>query len=201
MTGAVLAGGDSKRMGCNKAFIELDGIRLIDRTIAVFKNIFKEVLVITNDPVTYEYLDVRVVKDLFSQKSSIVGIYTGLFYATYGHTLFVACDMPFIQEDIVRLLVENIGDNDVVIPETPDGLEPLFSVYSKRCLRPIFDLIKSEDYKIRNFFNRVKVKKISECEIKGEERGLSAFFNLNTKEDLEKINDKDIRISLASRDN
>ena len=82
MTGIILSGGENSRMGANKAFVVMDGERLIDRLLKIFKDLFREVIVVTNAPLDYIDLDITIVTDIYPGKKALGGIYTGLFYAT-----------------------------------------------------------------------------------------------------------------------
>ena len=184
MTGIILSGGKNVRMGTNKAFIEIDGERLIDRTIRLFKNIFDEVILVTNSPLEYLDQDVKIVTDIIKEKGAIGGIYTGLFYSTCDHSFVSACDMPFLNRSFIEYMIANTRHYDIVIPSPPDGLQPLHAIYSSRCLPHIKKSIDTDKLKITGFFKSLKVLKIPDDIITtfGPERMM--FSNINTKEDL-----------------
>jgi len=82
ITGIILSGGKNSRMGVNKAFLELDGQRLIDKILDIYKNIFSEIIIVANDPLSYtEFSDTIIVTDIYKGKGPLGGIYTGLFYS------------------------------------------------------------------------------------------------------------------------
>ena len=82
ITGIILAGGKNSRMGTNKAYLEIDGERLIDKTLSIYRQIFTEIIIVTNDPLSYmEFTDAAVVTDIYKGKGPLGGIYTGLFYS------------------------------------------------------------------------------------------------------------------------
>ncbi len=130
ITGIILAGGLSKRYGRNKAFLELDGIRLVDRVTAEMKNIFRQVILITNERGPYEYLGLPTFEDLIKGLGPIGGIYTGLISISDQAGFFVACDMPFINSQLVRYMVDIKDNYAAVIPSGASGLEPLHAIYS-----------------------------------------------------------------------
>jgi molybdopterin-guanine dinucleotide biosynthesis protein A len=100
-----------------------------------------------------------------------------------------ASDMPFLQKNLVEGLLREIQeDTDVVIPETSEGLEPLCAVYSKRCLHRIEQQLNIENYKIRDFLKKIRLKKIKETTLKKWDSKLVSFLNINTPEDLQKAN-------------
>ena len=101
VTGVILAGGKSSRMGKNKALLELGGKRIIESEINLFKSIFKEVILVTNSPLEYAGFDIKIVTDIFPEKGSLGGIYTGLFYSSYDYSFVASCDMPFLRRDMI----------------------------------------------------------------------------------------------------
>jgi len=187
LTGVILAGGKSKRMGTNKAFLEINGQRMIDQIVDIFKNTFEEVILVTNSPIEYLHLDLRIVTDLVPNKGALGGIFTGLFYASFHHIFVTACDMPFLNKGFIDYMVSKAGNFDAVVPLSSDGLEPLHAIYSKRCIRHIETQLESDDLKITNFYPKVRVKEISHHEILSFDPKSSLFFNINTTEDMEKV--------------
>ena len=187
MTGVILAGGKSKRMGTNKAFLEINGQRMIDQIVDIFKNTFEEGILVTNSPIEYLHLDLRIVTDLVPNKGALGGIFTGLFYASFHHIFVTACDMPFLNKGFIDYMVSKAGNFDAVVPLSSDGLEPLHAIYSKRCIRHIETQLESDDLKITNFYPKVRVKEISHHEILSFDPKSSLFFNINTTEDMEKV--------------
>lgn len=187
MTGIILAGGKSQRMGFNKALLEIKGERLIDRTVSFFKDIFDEVIIVTNDIITYEYLNVRVIRDVMEEQGSIVGVFSGLLSASNQYSFVTACDMPFLNKELILYLSSLAKGFDAVVPFCKDSYEPLHAVYSKTCLKPIATLITSGNLKIVNLFKVIKTKKVEESGLRRFDSELTSFTNMNTKEDLERL--------------
>lgn len=185
MTGIVLAGGKSSRMGVNKAFIEFGGKRLIEATVECLKALFPEVLIIANDPPLYTYLGVKVTSDLIPDSGSLGGIYTGLSAATYPTCFFVACDMPFLNVELIKLLVREAEGWDVVVPRVKGELQPLHAVYAKSCLPLMKQSIDASVLKIARFFPKAKVKIIEEPALRAVDPYLFGFMNVNTPLELE----------------
>jgi len=186
-SGIILAGGESSRMGVNKAFIEVNGKRIIDATVELFGSLFPEVIIVSNAPLDYAYLNARIAADIIPQKGSLGGIYTGLFYSSYPHSLVAACDMPFIRREVIEYLIGRIDHHDVVIPHLSDGFHPLHAIYSRRCLPFMERLINEDNLKIINFFKKVRVREVKEKELIQFDPLLRSFLNVNAPEDLEKI--------------
>lgn len=185
MTGIVLAGGKSSRMGFNKAFIEFGGKRLIEATVDCLRALFPEVLIIANDPPLYAYLGVKVISDLIPDSGSLGGIYTGLSAASYPTCFFVACDMPFLNADLIKLLVREAEGWDVVVPRVGGELQPLHAVYAKSCLPLMKEAIDTGVLKITRFFPKAKVNIIEESILREVDPHLLGFVNVNTPPELE----------------
>ena len=186
-TGIILAGGKNLRMGQTKAFLEVQGERIIDRIKRILVELFDEVLLVTNSPPDYLDLNLRTVTDLYREKGSLGGIFTGLFHASFSHAFVVACDMPFIKPALIAHLAGLSPGYDIVIPRTEDGLQPLHAVYSRKCLPFMEDLLRKGNLKILDFFHQVKKREVLPEEITPFDSQLISFLNLNTPEDLTRI--------------
>jgi len=187
ITGIILAGGKNLRMGKNKAFLEINGRRIIDRTKDLFLELFDEVLVVTNSPLEYVDLNLRLVADLIPEKGSLGGIYTGLFHSSHARAFVAACDMPFLNRSLIQHLIQRAPNFDIVIPKTDDGFQPLHAVYSQNCLPFMEELLRQNNLKIIDFFRRVEVCEVPMEEILPLDPDLRAFLNINTPEDFREI--------------
>ena len=185
-TGVILSGGLSTRFnGQNKAFMRVDGKRILDRQYALFSELFDEIILVTNDPMQFLEWDLTIVTDLFPVRSSLTGIHAGLFYMKNPFAFFSACDTPFLSKDLVELLLENIDQkHDIFMPETEAGMEPLCAVYSKRCLETAEHHIRQKKLKIQRALGNHRLKKIPESALRSRDAELMSFFNINTPEDL-----------------
>lgn len=186
-TGIILAGGKGSRINKNKALITLPGRKtLIQRCVESVSKACGEILVVANQRELFGDLDARVVEDLIKGKGPLGGILTGLCYSTSHRNFVMACDMPFPQPDLIKLLLERCDDHDVVVPQCGGEVEPLFAVYSKNCLPIIFDQMEKGDLKIRKVFERLRAAKVGEKEIDKVDPEHLSFLNINTEEDLKK---------------
>jgi molybdopterin-guanine dinucleotide biosynthesis protein A len=185
VTGVVQAGGRSTRMGGNpKALLDLGGQRIIERVVHAVAAVLDDILIVTNTPDLYAFLGLPMVGDVYPDAGSLGGIYSGLDAARGEAAFTVACDMPFLSPEIIRLVVDRASEADVVIPRVGGQLETLHAVYGKRCLAAIETRVRAGRYKITGFFEDVRVCEIAEAEI--AERGDVAhiFMNVNTPEEL-----------------
>jgi molybdopterin-guanine dinucleotide biosynthesis protein A len=189
ITGIILAGGKNLRMGKNKAFLEIMGQRIIDRTKQLFVDLFDEVFLVANSPLDYLDLNLRVVSDLFPEGGALGGIYSGLFHASHSHAFVAACDMPFLNKALISHLSALSPGYDIVIPKTEDGWQPLHAVYSQKCLPFMEDLLQEKNLKIIDFFPKVKKREVTTEEILPFDPQLVSFLNVNTPEDLARAED------------
>ena len=187
ITGIILSGGKNTRMGENKAFIEIEGAPIVSRIHNLFKELFKEVVIVTNQRELFKNFDSKIYSDLLPNKGVLGGLYTGLFFSTFHYSFCVACDMPFIKKSLVQYIIKNIDGEDVVVPRTIDGLQPMHAVYSKNCLDPIINIIEQGKYKIIDIYNRVNVKIIEEKYFISIDPFRESFININTPEELRSI--------------
>lgn len=185
-TGIILAGGKSSRMGRNKALIKINGIKIIDNTIDIFKRIFKEVIIITNYPNDFEYTKLRLIEDKIPNKGSLGGLYTGIEAASYEKSFVVACDMPYISEELIRYVI-NLEGYDIVVPKINGRVEPLFASYTKNCSDIIRKQLDYNNLKITDLFSKFKIKELNEEEISIYDKKFLSFININTPQELEKI--------------
>ena len=187
-SGIILAGGKNTRMGQNKSFLSINGERLIDKTLNLYRQIFTDIIIVTNDPLSYiEFTDAAIATDIYRGKGPLGGIYTGLFYAKNDYAFVCPCDMPFLKKDFVDYLLAQNGKCDVIVPETAEGYQPLHAVYSRNCLPSIRRLILMDKLKITGFYRDMRVLPISEEQIRPFNEDGSLFQNLNTPEELEKV--------------
>ncbi len=180
MTGIILAGGESRRMGTDKAFLKLDGVPLIDRVVSVFLSQFDQTIIVTNAPERFAGFHVRVVKDAVDIKGPLTGIYSGLLHARSDQAFVAACDMPFLNPRLIAYLRDSAGDFDAVVPRVNGYPEPLHAVYHRRILPTIQERLLGGDGKISRLYDRISVRYLSESETAYFDPQMRSFINLNT---------------------
>lgn len=187
ITGVVLGGGQSRRMGRDKRILEWDGVKFIDRVCLIMGDLFDEVLLVTaTEDYSCSHLPVRLVTDAIPHKGSIGGLYTGLKEASYPFAFVVACDMPFLNPLAISYLC-GVPDLDVVIVKLSIGVQPLHGRYSKRCCFIIERMIREGELRIQNLIlnQSLSVQLIEESEMKHIDPQLFSFLNINTPADFE----------------
>jgi molybdopterin-guanine dinucleotide biosynthesis protein A len=198
ITGVILGGGESRRMGRDKRRLNWEGEPFLDRVCGLMNTLFDEVLVVTaQEDYDCSHLPVRLVTDKIPQKGSLGGLYTGLLEAQNPLTFVVACDMPFLlKESIARLCLE--PDCDVLVVKLSTGMQPLHARYSKQCAPVIEQMIHEGDLKIQNLVSRsgLTVKIIEESLFDDIDPHRQSFNNINTPADLEFARKRSSRSSL-----
>lgn len=185
-SGVILAGGLSTRYGGgNKALLRVGGVCILDRLMAVYRELFEEIILVTNRPRDFLGWDALIVTDLFPVRSSLTGIHAGLFYARHPFAFFSGCDAPFLKKDVVAAVLDHLEPEiDLVLPQTAAGFEPLCAAYSRRCLKAAEEHIRQNKFKIQLALAGKRIKAIPEEELRQKDPHLLSFFNVNSPEDL-----------------
>jgi len=206
LSGVVLSGGQSRRLGQEKAMLRLwgpQGPTLLEATVAHLAAVCDEVLVVSDGPHDWPVLPARVVFDRYPGGGSLGGIYTGLLEAAYPGALTVACDMPFLSRALLRYMAGLPRDYDVLIPRLrpPSGaplgvgredarelrVEPLHAVYGRLCLEPMHALLSQGERQIIRFFPAVRVRYLEVEEVARFGPPGLLFRNINTPQDLQQV--------------
>jgi len=180
ISGLVLAGGQSRRMGQNKAFLELDGQPLISIVTNGLLQVCAEVLVVANDVYPYEHVGLPVVRDLFRNVGALGGLHAGLAAASHDLALVVACDMPFVDPLVLRAFADWAEGFDVVVLRQGEHTEPLHAAYRRSCLPAIESAISAGKHRIISFFPEVRVRYVTPAQVTPFDSELSSFRNINT---------------------
>jgi molybdenum cofactor guanylyltransferase len=183
VTGIILAGGQSRRMGRDKAFLPFGRGVLIERVIEVIQQVTPNVILITNSPDQYQRFGLPMFADVIPDAGSLGGIYTGLISTKMPYGLCLACDMPFVTPDFLHLLCDTAAQADVVIPRNAEDFQPLCAVYAQACLEPIRQKIAAGRLKITGFFDQVRVRVIDGELLAHYDPHDVMFFNANTPEE------------------
>jgi len=187
VTGVILAGGKSSRMQSNKALLPLKGERFIERLYRQLSEVCAEVIVVTNTPETYQFLPCRKVPDLFPGAGSLAGIHAGVTQARTPYILAVACDMPYLNLELVRHLAGRAPGHEVVLPRTPHGYEPLHAIYARSCGERMEQALASGRGKIIDSFDWSRVLVVEPDEVGALDPDFRSFRNVNTPEEYHSL--------------
>ena len=186
LSAVILAGGRSVRLGTDKALIPWLGRPLIETVLDRVSRVAADLIAVTNAPDLLEHLPARLVPDVVPGAGSLGGILSGLLAATNEHSLVVACDMPFLDVELLRHMAALSREYDVLVPHLAEGIEPLHAIYSNACIEPIREVVNRGGRRIVEFFPRVRVRYIEQEVIDRFDPHHLSFFNINTPEDLER---------------
>ena len=188
VTGVLLAGGRSRRMGADKRFLEVGEKTLVERALEVYEQLFGEILVVVAEPsADLAIIRHRVLIDMIPDCGSLGGLYTGLEGATRERVFAAACDMPFLNSAVIAHLVALSGKSDIVMPKLATGLQPMHAVYAKTCLPHFRRMIDARRFTIHEVTQNamLTVRFVPEDELRTIDPRLLSFLNLNTPADLE----------------
>jgi len=192
VSGVILAGGKSKRMGMDKATIKIGSSYLIEYPLQILETLFDQVIVVTNERleeklnnILAKYSNILIKKDIYPDHGALGGIYTALFHTRTSHVFVTACDMPYLNKDLIGYLKNMVDkDTEVIIPESSGGLETLHAIYAKRLMKIIKIKILNNNNKIKDFFPDVNVDYVPVEVIKTFDIEEKMFKNVNTPQDL-----------------
>jgi molybdopterin-guanine dinucleotide biosynthesis protein A len=185
VSGVILAGGASRRMGRNKALLNLAGQPLISIIAGRLRTVVDEVIIAANDTSRYAPFADRCVPDLYPGVGTLGGIHAGLQAASHSLVVIVACDMPFLNPDLLAWFVQaaaganGAGQADLVVLKHDRGVEPLHAVYRKSCLPAIEATIQSGERCAFAFYDQIRVRYVSPEDILTLDPALSSFLNVN----------------------
>src|SRR5437660_10551955 len=149
VTGVLLAGGKSRRMGEDKRYLVVGEQTLLERGLGVLHSIFQEVLVVIAQDSPPLVVDARVVRDLVPDCGSLGGLYTGLTRATTSCIFLIGCDMPFLDQAVIAQLTSRRCTADIVMAKLGALLHPMDALYGKRCLPALGQLIRTGQLNVR----------------------------------------------------
>jgi molybdopterin-guanine dinucleotide biosynthesis protein A len=184
---AIQAGGESRRIGRDKALIPFHGVPLVQRIVERLAPLADELFVTTNNPQAYGFLDAPLIPDIWPGMGALGGLYTALNTATLPLVAVVACDMPFVSPKLLAFQRDILLGSavDAVIPSSENGLEPLHAVYRRQtCLPAVESALRQGQKRLIDWHPSVNVRLLSTAETKAHDPEGLAFININSPEDL-----------------
>jgi molybdopterin-guanine dinucleotide biosynthesis protein A len=186
----VLAGGKSIRFGHDKVLEKIGKTSLIEQVVFKVDSLSKNIIIVTAKERSFAQLanhpKIKIASDIFPGQGSLGGIYTGLVKSDSFYNLVVAADMPFLNEKLLRYMIEVSDGFDFVLPHINNWYEPLHAIYSKNCITPIKSILEQGKKVIVELFKYVKVRYVEAEEVDRFDPRHLSFFNVNTREELER---------------
>lgn len=188
ITGIILAGGKSTRMGENKSLLEINGKKIILIIKELLKNIFEDVIIISDNCFDYNFLNIPVYPDFFKNKGPLSGIHSGLMNSRNEKNFMISCDMPLVSLELINYIIEYRTEKDIIVTSVRGNIQPLCGIYGKSILSKMDRLLSDEqtgNYSIHRLLNLTdsEIIEISDKEFYNE----NIFFNINNKEDYNNI--------------
>lgn len=191
MTGIVLAGGENRRMGRDKAFLSIAGRPLIEHVFAAFRAIVGRIIVVTNAPALYGQYDVATVTDAVGARGPLTGIYSGMAVSDDDYCFIAACDMPFLEPGLLRFMAGLADGPDVVVPRVGGQYEPLLAIYHCRLLPLMEARVRQGVQRVQALYDELSLRPVTEEEIRRFDPGKRSFINLNTPAQYEEVSCSD----------
>lgn len=183
--GVILAGGKSRRMGRNKSLLKIQGKTTIEHITSEIKRCSDEVIIIANEKDTYDFLPYPKFSDRFINKGPLAGLESALYHVDADIFIIAACDMPFIEHEVYEYMLEQLGNDDAVVPVYNDRPHPLAGIYKRTVLSEITRQLEMNNLRVRSFFEDINVKFLSSFGGISEEVVTKHFFNMNHPEQYE----------------
>ncbi|PYZ97112.1 molybdenum cofactor guanylyltransferase [Alteribacter lacisalsi] len=194
VTAVILAGGQSSRMGKNKALLSINGLPVIERIKNVLSQSCCGMLVVANSPEQYRFLHVPVVPDRFPDSGPLAGIHAGILESGCEWHFVAACDVPLISRDVIEILLREMEDNpetDVILPKAGGRLQPMTALYRRSVLPAVEEALKSGQLKLLDALNGLDLIYVDEQKAAAQgmdpERWEQSFFNMNRPEEYSEV--------------
>jgi len=201
VTGLLLAGGKSRRMGRDKRLLAVGTETLFGRSLAALRSVFHRVLVVVAQDSPAIETDATVLRDLIPNRGSLGGLYTGLKQADTDWVFAVACDMPFLDPELIKRFIELKDKADIIMAKLEQGLQPMHALYHRNCLPNIERLLHAEELRIHRLADdpTLRVRLVLPEDLALLDPGARSFYNINTPDDLEAarlLHEKDVKPSV-----
>ena len=183
----VLAGGQSRRMGRDKALIDFQGRPIIAHVLDTLGAVAEDIVVVSNRSDLYSSFGARLVPDYDPPCGPLGGIAAGLQAVQHPLAVVVACDMPFLNVTLLHWLIDLAEGFDAVVPQTGDEFEPLHAVYRRECYSPIVQRLERGERRVISFFADVRLRPVPEPEWRRLDPEGRSLVNLNTPDDLNQL--------------
>lgn len=184
VTGVILAGGESTRFPGNKCLAEVGGMPTVERAVSLFRRVVGRVIICTNCPELFFRFGCPMVGDILTERGPMTGLLSAMTASPAEWFLVAACDMPFIQEGLVRCLISVDRGEDAVVPVFGSHPQPLLALYHRRLI-PLFCARISEGKKgLRFLLDEIDVAYVDERRVREQDPEGTSFLNINTMGDL-----------------
>ncbi|MCT8136517.1 molybdenum cofactor guanylyltransferase [Anaerobacillus sp. CMMVII] len=185
----LLSGGKSSRMGTNKALLPVEGKANIERILDSLGEDFTDRIIVTNSPEDYSLLEekVKLIPDVYPGLGPLSGIHAGLLASSAEYNIVVACDMPFVSQQLARILVASSPGYQAVVPRFNGMRQPLFAVYHQLMVEEIERFLKGNDFRVNNLWDKVNMLWLEDEVLSSIPEIERAFYNMNKPEEYKQV--------------
>jgi len=169
--------------GLHKAFLPWRGTTLLEHVMETLRPLVNELIVSVDEAHRFRHLDARIVEDLVPGAHALGGLYSGLKAAAHPRCFVCACDMPFLHPALIRFLDEQAAGFDAVVPQTPQGLQPLHAVYAKSALPAVAERLRGSSRDLLGLLAHLRVRIVTIDEMRPFDPTGRSFLNVNTPAD------------------
>ena len=182
ITGIILAGGKSSRMGEDKGFLILNGKTFMSYIIEALQPIVGEIIIVSNNS-DYDIFKLKRVADVMKDSGPLAGLYAGLLHSETENNIVLSCDVPLINTSVLKKLIDELNPEAEVIQfESQGKTMPLIAMYKRNCMHPILKLLQSNERRLRFAIEQLEVKTIQLDSELGE-----TVRNINTVRELKEL--------------
>lgn len=181
ITGVILSGGQSTRMGTDKALIQINGKTLLENAIEICKSICNDIIISSNYQ-DHEKFGYKVVPDEIENCGPMGGIFSSLKESNTHWNFVISVDAAYVEPDFVKFIISEIGSFDAIVPAHNEGKEPLISLYNKNGLPKMLYHLESGNFKMHNLLSTLSTKFVNSQN--WVEKFPKIFFNLNRPSDI-----------------
>jgi len=161
ITGIILAGGKSSRMGEDKGFLKLNGKTFMSSIIAALNPIVGEIIIVSNNS-EYDVFNLKRVADSMEESGPLAGLYSGLLHSETENNIVLSCDVPLISSSVLKKLLEGAPSEAEVIQFESEGKTmPLVAMYKKKCRHHFLKLLQTNERRLRFAIDQLDVKTIT----------------------------------------
>jgi len=202
-TAIILAGGKSSRIGEDKALLKLEGISIIERIYDILKNIFDDIIIVANNTEKYKFLSSQIYEDIYPGFGPLSGIHSGLFNSTTNNNFVISCDMPMINEKLIKFIISKNSGSEIILPKSNSNVYSLCGIYKRSCLNIAESFIKTAADNLDEQSGKTKIKlfdlinsiNTDYIELNSEIDNVSdIMFNMNTLDDFEFVKENYFRL-------
>ncbi|MBM2816106.1 MAG: mobA [Ignavibacteria bacterium] len=199
ITGIILSGGKSQRMGVNKSFLPFGSVTIIEHMLNLMKSVFEDNILITNEPESYERFNIPTYPDIYKNIGPLGGIHSGLSASSTEKNFVISCDIPMMTKEIIQFISDYQSSAKIIVAKADGFIQQLCGVYNRSCLTMAEDIIKhsleQETRDVMQVKRKCKVltlldvvgAEIIDIEKECKDYKSGAYFNINKPEDYQKI--------------